>query len=247
MAMIKVNTKCEGPLLASSRLQLNDQDLRSDKNASVATQVHYRLRQQILRLNLKPGKALSEKELSLKLGVSRTPVREAFIRLSDEGLVDIFPQRGTIVAPIRMEEIKEAQFLREILETAIVRRAAENIKPKFLRMLEANLVDQKKSLSKTDYTEFMELDEEFHHLLCQAVSFPRAWRVVQSVKGQLDRMRFIGLPEPGHASLMFHQHSVILDAVRKGLPEIASNEMAKHLTEIWGSIQRMALEESAFQ
>ena len=60
-------------------------------------------------------------------------------------------------------------------------------------------------------------------------------------------MRFIGLPEPGHASLMFHQHSVILDAVRNGLPEIASNEMAKHLTEIWGSIQRMALEESAFQ
>jgi DNA-binding GntR family transcriptional regulator len=145
-----------------------------------------------------------------------------------------------------MEEIKEAQFLREILETSIVRRAAENIQPIFLRRLEANLLDQEKSLSRTDYTEFMELDEEFHHLLCLSVSFPRAWRVVQAVKGQLDRMRFMGLPQPGHAALMFHQHSVILDAVRNGSPEDAAKEMVKHLTEIWGSIERMTLDQSDF-
>ena len=121
--------------MASSNLKSRNQDLAIDKNLSVAMQVHNYLRQQILRLDLKPGQALSEKELSLQLSVSRTPVREAFIRLSEEGLVDIFPQRGTIVAPIRMDEIKEAQFLREILETAIVRRAAENIEKKFLKLL----------------------------------------------------------------------------------------------------------------
>ena len=208
--------------------------------------MHCHLRQLILRLNLKPGEALSEKELSLKLGVSRTPVREAFIRLSEEGLVDIFPQRGTIVAPIRMSEIKEAQFLREILETGIVRRAAENIQPSFLQRIEANLVKQEQSLKRTNYIRFMELDEEFHHLLCQGVSFPRAWRVIQAVKGQLDRMRFIGLPQPGHAVLMLHQHSVILDAIRNGLPDDAANEMAKHLNEIWGSIERITLDESEF-
>ena len=93
---------------------------------------------------------------------------------------------------------------------------------------------------------FMELDEEFHHLLCQGVSFPRAWRVIQAVKGQLDRMRFIGLPQPGHAVLMLHQHSVILDAIRNGLPDDAANEMAKHLNEIWGSIERITLDESEF-
>jgi DNA-binding GntR family transcriptional regulator len=92
----------------------------------------------------------------------------------------------------------------------------------------------------------MELDEEFHHLLCQGVSFPRAWRVIQVVKDQLDRMRFIGLPQPGHAVLMLHQHSVILDAIRKGLPDNAANEMVKHLTEIWGSIERITLDESEF-
>ena len=145
-----------------------------------------------------------------------------------------------------MAEIKEAQFLREILETAIVRRAAENILPSFLKRLEANLIDQEKSLKRMDYEEFMDLDEEFHHLLCQGVSFPRAWRVIQAVKGQLDRMRFISLPKPGHAALMFHQHSVILNAIRHGIPENAASEMTKHLTEIWGSIERMALDENEF-
>jgi DNA-binding GntR family transcriptional regulator len=246
MVAVKVNQKCKDALVVSSGGDFTNQNIVMDKKSSVAAQVHSHLRHLILRLNLKPGEALSEKELSLKLGVSRTPVREAFIRLSEEGLVDIFPQRGTVVAPIRMAEIKEAQFLREILETSIVRRAAENIQPIFLRRLEANLLDQEKSLSRTDYTEFMELDEEFHHLLCLSVSFPRAWRVVQAVKGQLDRMRFMGLPQPGHAALMFHQHSVILDAVRNGSPEDAAKEMVKHLTEIWGSIERMTLDQSDF-
>lgn len=232
--------------MAIPKLKLNAHYIDIDKNLSVAMQVHYHLRQQILKLNLKPGKALSEKELSLQLGVSRTPVREAFIRLSEEGLVDIFPQRGTIVAPIRMEEIKEAQFLREILETSIVRRAAENVEEKFIKLLELNLTEQEKSLKCTDFTGFMELDEEFHHLLCQSVSFPRAWRVIQSVKGQLDRMRFIGLPQPGHADLMFRQHSTILEAVKRGHPDIAAKEMAKHLTELWASIERMTLDESNF-
>ena len=143
-------------------------------------------------------------------------------------------------------KLKEAQFLREILETAIVRRAAENIEKKILNLLETNLANQKKSLEHADFTEFMELDEEFHHLLCQGVSFPRAWRVIQAVKGQLDRMRFIGLPQPGHAALMFHQHSVIFEAVKNGYPDMAAKEMAKHLTELWASIERMTLDESSF-
>lgn len=62
-----------------------------------------------------PSDALSEKELSLQLGVSRTPVREALIRVADEGLIDILPQRGSFVAPIRLRDVEEAQFIRETL------------------------------------------------------------------------------------------------------------------------------------
>lgn len=217
-----------------------------DRKVPVTVQVHALLRQRILRLQLKPGEALSEKELSVQLGVSRTPVREAFIRLSEEGLVDIFPQRGTLVSPIRMGEIEEAQFLRDILETAIVRRAARDIDEASLAQIEANLQRQDVSLQQKDYIEFMELDEEFHRLLCQSVSLPRAWRVIHAVKGQLDRVRFMGLPQPGHADLMVRQHAAIFNAIRTGNAELAETEMRTHLQAIWGSIELMTNENGEF-
>lgn len=217
-----------------------------DRRVPVTVQVHALLRQRILRLQLKPGEALSEKELSVQLGVSRTPVREAFIRLSEEGLVDIFPQRGTLVSPIRMGEIEEAQFLRDILETAIVRRAARDIDEASLAQIEANLQRQDVSLQQKDYIEFMELDEEFHRLLCQSVSLPRAWRVIHAVKGQLDRVRFMGLPQPGHADLMVRQHAAIFNAIRTGNAELAETEMRTHLQAIWGSIELMTNENGEF-
>lgn len=217
-----------------------------DRRGPVTVQVHAFLRQRILRVQLKPGEALSEKELSLQLGVSRTPVREAFIRLSEEGLVDIFPQRGTLVSPIRMDEIKEAQFLRDILETAIVRRAARDIDEASLSLMQANLQRQEASLQKKDYFQFMELDEEFHRLLCQSISLPRAWRVIQAIKGQLDRVRYMGLPQPGHADLMVRQHEAIFNAIRAGNADLAETEMRIHLQAIWGSIELMTNEDGAF-
>lgn len=186
---------------------------------------------------------MSEKDLSLKLGVSRTPVREAFIRLSEEGLVDIFPQRGTLVAPIRIAEIEEAQFLRDILETAVVKRAAESIDPAILTELTDNLHQQELILKRKDYDAFWELDERFHHLLCKSASLPRAWRVIHAVKGQLDRVRYISLPEPGHAKLVLRQHTEILEAVRARDVERAVTAMQDHLQEIWRSIERMARED----
>lgn len=212
------------------------------RQTSVTVQVHAHLRRLILRLQLKPGEALSEKDLSVKLGVSRTPVREAFIRLSEEGLVDIFPQRGTLVAPIRIAEIEEAQFLRDILETAVVRRAAESMDPAVLTQLTDNLQQQQMILQRKDYDAFWELDERFHQLLCKSVSLPRAWRVIHAVKGQLDRVRYISLPEPGHAELVLRQHTEILEAVRDGDVDRAVASMQNHLQEIWVSIERMARE-----
>ena len=145
-----------------------------------------------------------------------------------------------------MDEIKEAQFLRDILETAIVRRAAQEIDEVSLLQIEANLQRQEISLQQKDYIEFMELDEEFHRLLCQSISLPRAWRVIHAVKGQLDRVRFMGLPQPGHADLMVRQHGAIFNAIRAGDAELAETEMRIHLQAIWGSIELMTNDNSEF-
>lgn len=217
-------------------------DLILNRQSPIAIQVHAYLRSLILKLRLAPGIALSENDLSVRLGVSRTPVREAFIRLADEGLVDIFPQRGTFVAPIRMPEVEEAYFLRRVLEIAVVRRAAEQMAEAQVAELEANLEEQKAALSSDDNDAFMALDEEFHRLLSDGVSLPRAWRVIEGVKGQLDRVRYVSLPERGHGGLICQQHLAILSAIRARDPDRAGTEMHRHLHEIWASVEQLMRE-----
>ena len=174
-----------------------------DQQTPITVQVHAHLRRLILTLQIKPGEALSEKELSLKLGVSRTPVREAFIRLSEERL------------------------------------AARSIDKTNLKLLEDNLRLQQRTLLRKDYDALLEIDERFHNLLCDSVSLPRAWRMIHVLKGQIYRVSYLTLPEPGHGEQMVQQHTNILEAVRDGDEERAEQEMHKHLQEIWGPIERM--------
>lgn len=217
-----------------------------ERNVPVTIQVYAHLRRLILRLHLQPGEALSEKEISVRLGLSRTPVREAFIKLADEGLVDILPQRGTFVAPIRVAEVDEAQFLRSAVEIAVVRRAAQTRDGKYIALLEDNLRKQTDALKRIDHDAFMDLDEAFHRLLSESVSLPRAWRVIQSVKGQLDRVRFVSLPERGHGNLIRRQHAAILRAVKAGDADRAGREMQGHLDEIGESVEKLLAEHAEF-
>lgn len=211
-----------------------------DRQKPIAGQVHLYLRRLILKLILPPGEALSEKDLSIRLGLSRTPVREAFIRLADEGLVDIFPQRGTLVAPIRMAEVREAYLLRDVLEAAVVQKAAtEGIEHDLAKLLQDNLHRQTAALDVDDYDSFMDLDEEFHRLLSETAALPRAWRVIQSVKGQMDRVRYISLPERGHGRLIQREHASIFAAVQAGDVDLAKREMHDHLHQIWVSVERL--------
>ncbi|MDE0113794.1 MAG: GntR family transcriptional regulator [Albidovulum sp.] len=220
--------------------------LTLDKNTPVTAQVYSHIRQLILRLHLKPGEALSEQELSVKLGLSRTPVREAFIRLADEGLVDVYPQRGTLVAPIRIAEVKEAHFIRRVLEFAIVRSAAENAGRRHLALLEENLRLQAKAQRRKDYESLMDHDEAFHRLLSESVALPRAWRVIQSLMGQLDRVRYRILPKPGHGDLVRQQHVAIFRAIQAGDADRAEHEMREHLDQIWATIEQLMRDDREF-
>ena len=232
--------------MATSIEDRNLPNLKLDKSTPVTAQVHAHVRQLILRLRLKPGEALSEKDLSVKLGISRTPVREAFIRLAQEGLVDILPQRGTLVAPIRMAEVKEAHFIRRVLELGVVRRAAESPEPKHLAWIEEILRQQEAAQRAQDYNRFMDLDEVFHRLLSEGVALPRAWTVIQSVKGQLDRVRYFILPETGHSDLIQQQHRAIFEAIKSGDADRAESEMRDHLDQIWASIEQLMIENRDF-
>lgn len=216
-----------------------------DPKLPIATQAYAWIKQAILTLELKPNEALSEKELSLKFGISRTPVREALIKLADEGLVDILPQRGTYVSPIRVPEVVEAQFIREALETAVVRKAAEEADETFKMRLRDNLRAQGEAIAGERLADFMRLDEAFHHTFSDLCRLPRAWRVIQNVKGQLDRVRYLSLPHPGHVGQLHAQHQAIADAVRTGDADAAAGHMRHHLREVFKSIDELMREQPA--
>ncbi|MGX8012460.1 GntR family transcriptional regulator [Mesorhizobium sp. ORM8.1] len=205
----------------------------------ISPQIYERLRRAITTLAMLPSEALSEQDLAQQLGVSRTPVREALIRLADEGLIDILPQRGSFVAPIRLSDVEEAQFIREALEVSVVQKLAGHGSSDFIAAAKANLAQQAKAVAEGDRELFLELDEAFHRSLCEEVGLPRSWRVIQVVKLQMDRVRYLSLPEPGHLETLLGQHVAIFEAVETGEAKQAGARMAAHLREVLRTVQRL--------
>jgi len=210
----------------------------------IAPQIYERLRRAITTLAMLPSEALSEKELSLQLGVSRTPVREALIRLADEGLIDILPQRGSFVAPIRLKDVEEAQFIRESLEVAVVKRLAGRCSPEFVSDLRSNLAQQESAVASDNRELFLELDEAFHRSFCEEAGLSKSWRVIQSVKLQMDRVRYLSLPDPGHLKTLLSQHRQIFDAIERGEADLASLAMSVHLQEVLRTAQKLSVQRS---
>lgn len=206
----------------------------------IAAQIYEQLRRAITSLSMLPSEALSEKELSLQLGVSRTPVREALIRLADEGLIDIFPQRGSFVAPIRLRDVEEAQFIRESLEVAVAKRLSAGCSSRFLAEVKSNLSDQEKAVSAEALDLFLELDEAFHRSFCEEAGLSKSWRVIQTVKLQMDRVRYLSLPDLGHLRALLVQHRSIVDAIESGDAELAGAAMALHLKEVLKTAQKLS-------
>ena len=195
-------------------------------------QIHEVLRRSIITMRLRPRQKVSEAELALELGVSRTPVREALIKLAEDRLVEILPQRGSFITPIRLHEVLEARFIREALEIAVVRDAAASGRAATLGQLESLLQAQRAAARDKDLERFLDLDEAFHHTLSESIDKQRSWRLIQTVKHQLDRVRYLSLPEPGNLALLIRQHAAIAEAVLAGKPDKAETLMRDHLREV---------------
>lgn len=217
-----------------------------DSRQPIVSQIHRFLRSEILTLDLAPKQRLSEADLSQQLGVSRTPVREALIRLAEEGLVDILPQRGSFVAPIRVAEVQEAQFIRSALECGIVERAAKSATLALTHHLEDLLGRQERAIATEDRSGFLALDEAFHQALSDHCDLPHARKIVQTVKGQLDRVRYLSLPDKQHLATLLAQHRAITAAVSEGDAKSARSCMQTHLEEVFGSIEVLTREHPEF-
>ncbi|HEX6336993.1 MAG TPA: GntR family transcriptional regulator [Jiangellaceae bacterium] len=209
------------------------------RGASTRSHVYNVLRRAIVTLEFLPGQALSENELAAKYAVSRTPVREALIRLADEGLVEVVPQLGTFVSRISARDVIEVRFIRETLERASLPDAINRIGRDDERKLRRLLEEQQEAEQDGDLQRWFTTDEDLHRTLLEIGGHPKIWPIVSSTKAHLDRVRMLSLPDPGLLRELHSQHRAIVENVIAKEQNKADDVLRHHLQLALSALQSL--------
>jgi DNA-binding GntR family transcriptional regulator len=227
--------------MTATELPLLDDDAAPRlRPVTMGTRAFDAVRQAIVQLQLRPGHLLSEAEVARQLGVSRQPVRECFIKLAEVGLVEVRPQRGTFVKLISIREVQHIRFVREAVEVAIVRKAALEASPASIRRLHDSIEAQRRAGESGDHETFLRLDEAFHEALAHSGDCDYAWRVLENLKAQMDRVRYLSMPDATPIDTLIGQHEAVVDAIGRRSPDSAETAMRAHMSEILTSLPLLA-------
>lgn len=197
------------------------------------------LRDNIMTLNLKPGELVSETELSEKLGISRTPIREVLMKLKNEHLIEVKPQTGTYISLIDINMVNQGLFMRYTLEREVVKEACNGLSDDIIMELEKNLFAQKLIANKDDSAiEFHELDQEFHELLFKGTNKGDIWNCILNMSTHYNRMRLlIALKHEKKKNIRDHEMylELIKNKSSEGLDDIIKSHI-KESTHNWMKI-----------
>ena len=205
-------------------------DFSNKNNTSMRTKIYEFLKEEIVSLKLTPGQSISENEVAERLQVSRTPVREAFLRLSQEDLITVFPQKGSFVSLIDLDHLEETRFMREQLEVATAKLACKLFTEKDFYELTNNLELQKRYIKEKNFIEFHDLDDQFHSLIFSGCNKPRIWDVIQNMMSiNFNRVRYLSLSEKLNTDKILSQHNKILEAIKLRDSELVETVVREHL------------------
>lgn len=207
------------------------QNLKKEKTENNKQYIYRVLKENIMNLFLSPGEQLNELEVSELLNVSRTPVREAFIKLSEEKLIKVFPQRGSQVSQIDLSLVEEAIFLRELCEKKLFKAVCEDENPeKLIKELEKNVAYQQIAVNfDQDLYKFFKLDNQFHQLIFEYYNKKNVWKSIKRLCTHYDRLRLLDTIEKKNIENVIHQHIELIE-IFKTRDEIKINEfITNHL------------------
>lgn len=216
------------------------------RRQTMGVQVHALLRREIITGHLLPRTMLSEQDLSQRFGTSRTPVREALIKLSEENLVATYPQYASFVAPISLSDVFDSQFVREAIECAAVERAVERIEPAQAKALTAIVERQRLMHRAGDEDGFFQSDEAMHAQIMALAGHANAWRTVENVKAQLDRVRYLTLRKTRKQPLVLAEHGEIIDRLIARDAAGAVAAMRVHLRGLFRSVEILQSENAGY-
>ena len=189
------------------------------------------LKDNIMTLNLKPGELLSEAELSERLGISRTPIREVLMRLKNEHLIEVKPQTGTYISLIDINMVDQGLFMRYTLEKEVLKEACNGVSDEIIIELEKNLFTQKLIANKSDSAiEFHKLDQEFHELLFRATNKGEIWNCVLNMSTHYNRMRLL-IELKNEKKKNIKDHEKYLELIKNKTPEGLDGIIKSHIKE----------------
>jgi len=198
----------------------------------------YRLmKSNIINLNLPPGCSISEKELGDLLGVSRAPVREAFIKLSHEMLLDIMPQKGTYVSLIDIDQVDQVKFLRHCVEKEVIKLACVSFPQGGLFKLQSFLALQDLCVQEKNYIKLFELDEAMHGVIFAGCNKANIWSVIQQMSAHYNRVRMLNLAYGYDWQRIIDQHRQIVYAIQHGDVSLGENIADIHLNKVLIDLQ----------
>lgn len=202
---------------------------RRERGVSAVQHLYDQLRSQIINLKLPPGATISKNSLAAEFGVSPTPVREALLRLAEEGLVDIFPQSRTMVSLIDVQHAREVHFLRLSVEIEVMRVLIKTIDAEGLAELRAWVDRQVTELKSGSQTAFKQADNRFHEAMFRMAGVEGLVRLLESQRGHYDRIRGLFLQVHERREIVVEQHNSIIAALEARDEAAAEDGVRQHL------------------
>jgi DNA-binding GntR family transcriptional regulator len=202
--------------------------LEREKNQPIHQWVYKVLRTSIIEIHIRPTQALSEKEIADLLGVSRTPVREAFIRLAEDGLLTITPQKRSLVTPIDLAQAEEARFVRRALEKAVMKEVCGRLTDEDQSALAANIEAQRECRSARSFDRMLLVDNDFHRIIFRASRKERSWLYIKKLDYNYDRLRIMVMPRV--IEQVIAEHRQILEILTRGTVDRVDQTIDGHLS-----------------
>lgn len=191
--------------------------------------VFHTLREAILKGELRPGERLMELQLAAKLGVSRTPIREAIRMLEQEGLAVTIPRKGAEVAKMTEKDMEDVLQVRQALDALAASLACEQITAEELERLECARHDFESSIRTKDVKRIAEMDVKFHDIIYQATGNPKLVNLLNNLREQMYRYRIEYLKDEKNYPLLLEEHKTMVEAFIQKDKEKVTECMRQHV------------------
>lgn len=200
-----------------------------DQPASLSKLAYDAILKSILSNAMRPDEIYNEMMLAKDLGISRTPVREALLELSGQGLVTFLPRKGIVVNRITENDVDEIFEIRRAIDSTAVEKLASVDPPPDTRLLQKSLEYQKDAVKQNDYWKYLRADRDFHVALAQLTGNKRLVAIAENIRNMVHLMGIQALELPGRTQEVLDEHMRILDAIVQRKPQQAREAIVDHL------------------